>query len=464
VRYYPVFLDLRDQPCTVLGGGRFGIEKAEGLLNAGARVRVISPRLDPALRALVDTGIVEHVARRYRPGDLAGARLAIDATGDPDVNARSWNEAEAAGIPINVVDVPSRCRFIAPAIVDRDPLLIAISTSGESPFLASSLRARLERTFGQEWGPFVATVGALRRRLRAAAVPLAEQTPVYRRLLRSSVRRLLRDGRHADAEREAETIAFAEGPRRGQVALVGAGPGRADLLTVAARDLLAEADVVFHDALVHPDVLAFCGPGTEIIDVGKRGGRHSASQAEIEAKMVARALGGDEVVRLKGGDPFVFGRGAEEVAALAAAGVDVVVVAGVSSAIAAPAAAGVPVTHRGAGTSFAVATATSAEGGLANLAEIALHVDTLVVLMGATRLDAISAALTPVLGKGRPCALVASATLPEQLVVRSTLGQVAEAARREAVEAPATLVIGPTVEALPVEVAEALTERTATRP
>ena len=463
MRYYPVFLDLQGQPCTVLGGGKFGIEKTEGLLRAGARVRVISPRLAPALRALAEAGSVEHVARRYRAGDLAGARLVIDTTGDPDVNRLAWEEAEAAGIPINVVDVPSRCRFIAPAIVDRDPLLIAISTSGESPFIASALRARLERTFGTEWGPFVALVGSLRRRLRAVGVPLSEQTPVYRRLLRSPVRRLLREGRGAQAEHAAQTIAFAEGPRRGQVALVGAGPGRADLLTLAARDLLAEADVVFHDALVHPEVLALCGPGTEVIDVGKRAGRHSAAQAEIESQMVARARAGDEVVRLKGGDPFVFGRGGEEVLALAQAGVDVVVVPGVSSAIAAPAAAGIPLTHRGLSSSCAVVTATAAEGAAANLAEVARHVDTLVVLMGASRLDAIAGALTPVLGPDRPCAVVANATLPEQRTLRTTLGEVAGAARRAAIEAPATLVIGPTVEALPAEIAETLRIHTAAR-
>lgn len=463
MRYYPVFLDLQGQPCTVLGGGKFGVDKVEGLLRAGARVRVISPRLAPALRALVDAGAVEHVARRYRTGDLAGQRLVIDTTGDPEVNRASWAEAEALGVPINVVDVPTRCRFIAPAIVDRDPLLIAISTSGESPFIASSLRARLERTFGAEWGPFVALVGSLRRRLRAVGVPLSEQTPVYRRLLRSPVRRLLREGRPAQAAHVAETIAFAEGPRRGQVALVGAGPGRADLLTLAARDLLAEADVVFHDALVHPDVLALCGPGTEVVDVGKRAGRRHADQDEIAAQMVARARAGAGVVRLKGGDPFVFGRGGEEVLALAEAGVDVVVVPGVSSAIAAPAAAGVPLTHRGVGSSFAVVTATAADGALANMAEVARHIDTLVVLMGATRLDAISGALVPVLGPERPCALVASATLPEQRTLRSTLGEVAEAARRSAIEAPATLVIGPTVEAMPVEVAETLRIQNAAR-
>src|SRR5216684_3963927 len=181
MRYYPVFLDLADQHCVVLGDGKFATEKAASLREAGANVQVIP-------------------SREYRAGDLACARLVVDASEDPDVNRRSWEEAEAAGILINVVDRPAQCRFIAPAIVRRDPLLIAISTSGESPYLASALRSRLERWLGREWGPFTALVGRVRRELRERGVPVAEQTHVYRRLLRSDVRELLRSGRSDEAE------------------------------------------------------------------------------------------------------------------------------------------------------------------------------------------------------------------------------------------------------------------------
>jgi len=166
VRYYPVFLDLVDQPCVVLGEGKFAKEKAASLREAGAVVRVIP-------------------SQEYKPGDLIGARLVVDASEDPDINRRSWQEAEEAGILINVVDRPAQCRFIAPAIVKRDPLLIAISTSGESPYLASALRARIERWLGREWGPFVALVGNVRRQLRARGMPITEQTRVYRRIVNS---------------------------------------------------------------------------------------------------------------------------------------------------------------------------------------------------------------------------------------------------------------------------------------
>src|SRR5258707_3369440 len=206
MRYYPVFLDLTNQPCIVLGEGKFALEKAGALREAGANVRVIS-------------------SHDYRPGALAGARLVVDASEDVEINRLSWEEAEAAGILINVVDRPEQCRFIAPAIVRRDPLLIAISTSGESPFLASMLRARIERWLGREWGPFVALVGEVRRRLRKRGLPIAEQTRVYRRLLNSDVLSLLRRGRTGEANRLAAAITAAQGNGAGRVAPVAAGRG-----------------------------------------------------------------------------------------------------------------------------------------------------------------------------------------------------------------------------------------------
>src|ERR1700687_829128 len=252
MRYYPVFLDLTGQLCIVLGDGKFATEKAGALREAGGDVQVIS-------------------SRDYRPGALAGARLVVDASEDPEINRLSWEEPEPAGILITVVDRPAQCRFIAPAIVRRDPLLIAISTSGESPYLASALRARLERWLGREWGPFVALVGNVRRQLRARGVSIPDQTRIYRRIANSDVRNLIRRGRPDDAAHLAVTIAQA-GPKAGRVALVGAGPGDPDLLTFAARELLADADYVLHDALIAPETLALCGFDTRLAGGGQRGG------------------------------------------------------------------------------------------------------------------------------------------------------------------------------------------------
>jgi len=425
VRYYPVFLDLANQPCVVLGDGKLAAEKADGLREAGAVVRVIS-------------------SHEYRRGDLAGARLVVDASDDVAVNRESWEEAEAAGILINVVDRPAQCRFIAPAIVRRDPLLIAISTSGESPFLASALRARLERWLGREWGPFTALVGRVRRELRERGVPVAEQTRIYRRLLNSDIRDLLRAGRPEHARLRAASLARNDGNRGGRVALVGAGPGDPELLTVRARELLAGADFVLHDALVSQGTLALCGPDTRLEDVGKRGRRVSTRQAEITARLIELARLGHIVVRLKGGDPFVFGRGGEELRDLVAAGVDVLVVPGVSAAIAAPSAAGIPLTMRGVASSMAV-TKAEGDGSLARIRQLASAADTLVVLMVHDKLKLVASALAEVLGPSRPAAVISNATLPEQEVVTGTTRDIAELALRAGLGPPATLVVGEVV-------------------
>jgi len=431
MKYYPVYLDLAGERAVVIGADQLADEKAALLQEAGA--------------------VVERLAAAdYRDGILAGARIVIDAGGDLELNARVWAEAEAAGILVNVVDRTHQCRFIAPAIVRRDPLLIAISTEGESPFLASTLRKRLETWLGSEWGPFTALVGRIRRGLRRRGIPLADQTPVYRRLLNSRIREHLRAGRTDAAEYEAAAIAATAGALRpGRVALVGAGPGDPGLLTVAAQELLAGADLVFHDALVGPEVLAMASPDAELVAVGKRGGRRSARQDEITAALIEAAGAGREVVRLKGGDLFVFGRGGEELNALLAAGIEVVVVPGVSAAVAAPAAAGIPLTMRGVSASVAFATATGADADIPErLIELAAAADTLVLLMPLGVLDELAARLAGVLGPQRPAAVIADATLPTERVVRGTLADIAGLARAGAVAAPATLVVGEVVNAV----------------
>jgi uroporphyrin-III C-methyltransferase len=233
------------------------------------------------------------------------------------------------------------------------------------------------------------------------------------------------------------------------VALVGAGPGSAGLLTVAARELLADADVVLHDALVEPDVLALCGPQARLIDVGKRGGRRATSQADINRLLIAEAHAGRFVVRLKGGDPFLFGRGGEELEALTAAGVDVVAVPGVTSALAAPAAAGIALTRRELASSVAVVAGRGRLEDEARLEALAAAAETLVVLMPGQALDEITARVARVVGPARPAALIASATTPRERVVRGTVATIAAIARAARLEPPMTLVIGDVVSAAP---------------
>ena len=423
--YYPIFLDLHERRCIVLGDTALAEEKALGLGVAGATVI--------------------HHRRPFLPGDFAGASLAIDASDDPEAQRAARAEADRERVLLNVADVTHQCDWIAPALVRRGPLQIAISTSGESPFLARALRERIETMFGEEWGPFTALMGRMRRRLRRAGVSSHAQQRAYRQLLRSGATDLLREGAASEAAAIAVTVEqAAKSTGRtpiGEVVLAGAGPGDPDLVTLGTRAVLADADVVFRDALVSAGVLRLCNPRARLIDAGKRSGRRSVSQADINDAMIAAARNGELVVRLKGGDPFLFGRGGEEVEALQRAGVPVRVIPGVSAALAAPAAAGIPVTHRGVAASVAFVTGHRAGGDLTALEDLARSVDTLVVLMPA-ELDAIAGRLAAALGFDRPAAIVSKATTPEQQVVRAPIGRIAAAARAAHVQPPSTLVVG----------------------
>ena len=449
MRYYPIFVDLAGQACVVLGGGSLAVQKVESLVEAGAQVTVYALRPAAALVQLATRRRIELIRRDYVAGDLAKARLVIDASEDDAINRASWDEAEAARILINVVDRPQRCRFIAPAIVRRDPVIVAVSTSGESPFLASVLRARIERWLGREWGPFAALVGRVRRRLRERGVPTDQQTAVYRRLLHSRARELLRARNGREANELVLAIEQSYGSRpAGRVALVGAGPGDPDLLTFRARELLADADYVLHDALIAPEALALCGESARLEDVGKRAGMDNPRQDDINARMIELARAGHDVVRLKGGDPFVFGRGGEELAALLDAGIDVVVVPGVSAASAAPAAAGIPLTMRGVSSSVAI-TAAQGGDGEERFRELARSAETLVVLMPRAKLSEVAAMLVAAIGGSRPAAIISNATLPDQRSVTARLDGIARAADEAGIGTPATLVVGDVVGAIP---------------
>jgi uroporphyrin-III C-methyltransferase / precorrin-2 dehydrogenase / sirohydrochlorin ferrochelatase len=412
--YYAAFLDVTDRRCLVVGGGQPALAKVRGLLESGARVTVVCDRVLPAIRQL-DVAVAE---RRFEDDDVDGCVIVIDASGDEETGVQVSRAAQVRGIPVNVLDRPRLCTFIAPALVRRGPLQIAISTSGRSPFLAAHLRRLIERWVGDEWGDLVERVGTLRDRLRQQAVPMTRQLAAYSRSLGT----------------------FGA---KGTVGLVGAGPGDPALLTVRATELLSRAELVFYDALVEPAVLDWCRPDAELVPVGKRGGRPSTRQDEIERRMIDAALRGRFVVRLKGGDPFVFGRGGEEVAALTAAGISVEVVPGVSSVVAAPALAGIPLTQRGIAASFAVTTARRADGSLHDFRDLA-GVDTLVVMMV---LECLTQVTQQLMAAGRapgcPAALVAAASTARQRVVRGSLATIAEQSR--GVTAPALLIVGDVV-------------------
>jgi uroporphyrin-III C-methyltransferase/precorrin-2 dehydrogenase/sirohydrochlorin ferrochelatase len=469
--YYPVLLDLRGRRAVVVGGGAVAEAKVGPLVDAGATVTVVAPALTPGLALRAREGGLAHLPRLYAAGDLEGAYLAIAATDDPEVNHAVHAEAESRGVLINVVDDPPYCGFILPSILRRGDLVVAVSTSGNAPALAVRIRERIERELGDEYARFLTLAGALRK-------PLAEQYPDFQvrkrlwyRLVDSDVLALLRAG---DERRALERIAEITGVSvegvchggtentensnngsssvspwcdTGTVYLVGAGPGDPKLITTRGLDVLRRADVVVYDRLVSHALLDEAPADAELVYAGKAPGGHCMQQEGINALLVREAQLGKSVVRLKGGDPFVFGRGLEEALACAEAGVPWEVVPGVSSVIGVTARAAIPVTTRGYGGSFAVATAHRAEDGTDPLDWAALaRMDTLVVLMGVERLGEVVARLGEH-GRGpdTPVALVENGTLPNERVVVGTLADIVERAGRARIRPPAVIVVGEVV-------------------
>lgn len=461
---WPVFLNLRDRLCTVVGGGPIGAQKAAELLAAGALVRAVSPAFATTWDALTSTygARLTRVERTFDEADVQGSRVVISATADAATDAAVEAAARATGALINVVDVPHRCEFYCGAIVRRGAVTVAIGTGGASPSLARALRLKIDATLAEAIGPIAELLGARRAELLERIPSFEQRGRRLNRLIEATVCGPTPTPLHELDARLERVMACtqpcpADGAccwerhaRAGRVSLVGAGPGDPELLTLRAARRLAEADVVLFDHLVSDEVLGLCNPLAERIDVGKNPGAHAVPQQEIGALLVAHARRGRSVVRLKGGDPFVFGRGGEEALEVARAGLVVEVVPGVSSAVAGPAAAWIPVTHRGASTCFSVITATSADDDHtlidSQLATLGRAGGTLVVLMGIGRIErVVSVLLESGVPETRPVAVIRMATTPDQETLSSTLGEVAQDVRRAGIRNPAVIVIGEVV-------------------
>ncbi len=443
--FYPVFLDLRGRRAVVIGGGAVAEQKVHGLVGAGAHVTVVSTDVTPALGALARRNAIEHKRRPYRRGDLKGAWLAIAATDDRGTNGAVWAEAEQLGVPVNAVDDLEHCSFIAPAVHREGDITVAVSTAGKSPALAVRLRQRIARLVGRAEARLCELLGELRPGLAERVPDTPARTALWYRIVDSDVIDFVRRG---DIEGARGRMAELVGPhplspspfgRGGTVYPVGAGPGDPGLITAKGLELLRSADVVVYDRLVSPALVAQAPAEAERILRG-------TDQQDVNALLIDRAREGLNVVRLKGGDPFVFGRGAEECEALAAAGVSYEVIPGVSSAIAVPAAAGIPVTHRRVASGFAVVAGHECDGRSDLDWEALSRMPTLVVLMGLAALPDVVARLR---AQGAPAdapvAVIASGTLPEQRTVVGTLDDIAELVDAAGLEPPATIVIGEVV-------------------
>ena len=442
--FYPVFLDLRGRRAVVIGGGAAAEQKVRGLIAAGAHVTLVSPDVTPALTDLGRRGEIELRRRGYHDGDLAGAWLAIAAV-NRTVNAAVWAEAERLGVPLNAVDDLEHSSFIAPAIHREGDITVAVSTGGKSPALAVRLRQRIARLVGRAEARLCALLGELRPELAARVPDARARTALWYAIVDSDVIDFVRRGDIEGARGRIEELIgshpLSPSPfgRGGTVSLVGAGPGDPGLITAKGLELLRSADVVVYDRLVSHALLAQAPAEAERILRG-------TDQEDVNALLIKRAREGLNVVRLKGGDPFVFGRGAEECAALRAAGVPYQVVPGVTSATGVPAAAGIPVTHRGVASAFAVVAGHECEGPSDLDWEALARVPTLVVLMGLSALPDIVARLRAQgAAPDTPVAVIASGTLPEQRTVVGSLGDIADLVAGAGLEPPATVVIGEVV-------------------
>src|SRR2546430_816572 len=441
--FYPVFLDLRGRRAVVIGGGAVAEQKVHGLVGAGAHVTVVSTDVSPALGALARRNAIEHKRRPYRRGDLKGAWLAIAATDDRGTNGAVWAEAEQLGVPLNAVDDLEHCSFIAPAVHREGDITVAVSTAGKSPALAVRLRQRIARLVGRAEARLCELLGELRPGLAERLPDTPARTSLWYRIVDSDVIDFVRRGDVEGARRRIDELVSRLGPvprlkpgpdtslplravphrahssewehQTGVVYLVGAGPGDPGLITARGLELLRSAEVVVYDRLVSPALVAAAPASAERVFVGKHPHETGTRQQDINALLVDRARRGRTVVRLKGGDPFVFGRGAEEGEAPRAAGGPFQVSPGVTSATAVPAAAGIPVTHRRVASAFAVVAGHECDGRSDLDWEALARLPARVGLLGLSALPDIVARLRAQgMARDTPVAVIASGTLPAE--------------------------------------------------
>jgi uroporphyrin-III C-methyltransferase/precorrin-2 dehydrogenase/sirohydrochlorin ferrochelatase len=441
--HLPLFVDLRERLVVVVGGGSVAARKVELLLRAQARVRIVSPALEPELAAYRDAGRIEYRPVPFSAAQLDGASLVIAATSDEAVNAAAADAARERGLWVNVVDDLQRSSVIFPAVVDRSPVVIAIGTGGSSPTLARRVRAQIEALLPSRLGELARFAARWREAVSQALPALSERIRFWERALSGPAATRVMSGDVAGAD-DAMRVALAHREQHGGEAyLIGAGPGDPDLLTLRAQQLLQQADVVLYDRLVAPAVLDRARRDAVKLNVGKLPGHHEMTQAHINELLVQHARAGLRVARLKGGDPFVFGRGGEELQVLRKAGIPVTVVPGITAGLGAAAAAGIPLTHRGLAQSVTFVTATGAGAVDVDWTALARRNQTVVFYMSAAQVELIARQLQ---GHGLPpeypVALLERATWPDQRVLQSTVGGLVETARVAQLKSPTLLIVG----------------------
>ncbi|MCY1205462.1 Siroheme synthase [compost metagenome] len=446
--FLPLFHNLQGRQVLVVGGGEVALRKARLLADAGARLRVVAPEIDTQLLEMVEQGGGESLLRGYQEADLDGCLLVIAASDDQQLNAGISAECQARGIPVNVVDAPKLCSVIFPAIVDRSPLIVAVSSAGDAPVLARLIRAKIETWIPAAYGQLAGLAKKFRDQVKTLFPDVQQRRAFWEEVFQGPVAERMLAGQGAEAERLlAERVAGGAPKALGEVYLVGAGPGDPDLLTFRALRLMQQADVVLYDRLVAAPIIELCRRDAERIYVGKRRANHAVPQDEINRLLIEQARQGKRVLRLKGGDPFIFGRGGEEIEELAANGIPFQVVPGITAASGCSTYAGIPLTHRDYAQSVRFVTGHLKDGSCdLPWGDLVAPGQTLVFYMGLVGLPVICEQLVK---HGRaaetPAALVQQGTTCHQRVFTGTLANLPQLVAEHEVHAPTLVIVGEVV-------------------
>lgn len=445
---FPISLKLQQQPCLIVGGGHIAYRKAVLLHKAGVVIHVIAPDIDANLLQLVEESQGQYIQALYPAQiQLNDYRLVIAATDDYAVNTQVFEDCEALKILVNSVDDPPHCRFMVPAIVDRSPLVISVASNGTSPVLSRQIRTQLETSIPHGMGKLAEFSGKWRAAVKAKISNPDERRVFWEDLYASPLKEQVFHDNLTEADRLIEQALLEWKTPKGEVYLVGAGPGDPELLTLKALRLMQQADVVIYDRLVSPAIMELCRRDATKIYVGKARSNHAVPQEGINALLVEYASKGQRVCRLKGGDPFIFGRGGEEIQELFAAGVPFQVVPGITAASGCSAYAGIPLTHRDYAQSVRFLTGHLKEGSPElPWDELVYQNQTLVLYMGLVGLEKICEKL---IEHGQrpdmPVALISKGTTPEQKVLVGTLADIASKVEENHIQAPTLTIIGDVV-------------------
>lgn len=446
--YLPLFHKLQGRVVLLVGGGEMALRKARLLLETGARLRVVAPWVSDELQSLLAAKQGQCVLREYQAADMQGCCLVLATTDQPAVNLTIAEHAQALGIPVYAVGAPELSSIIFPAIVDRSPLIVAVSSAGHAPVLARLARAKIETWLPASYGRLAGLAAKFRDQVKTLLPHVQPRRVFWEDVFQGQIAEHVFAGRMHQAEQLLhEKISGAQNQVVGEVYLVGAGPGDPDLLTFKALRLMQQADVVLYDRLVAPAILELCRRDADRMYVGKQASNHSVPQDQINLRLVELARQGKRVVRLKGGDPFIFGRGGEEIEELAAQHIPFQVVPGITAASGCSAYAGIPLTHRDYAQSVRFVTGHPKEGVLdLPWSELVSPTQTVVFYMGLGCLPEICQQL---MAHGRaaqtPIALVENGTTAQQRVFAGTLATINQQVSEFAVQSPSLIIVGEVV-------------------